>query len=96
MLSYLEYKLRVQYEVANTTGVVNNYIIDTLKSRIDDIRDNMAKGVKIRSRVQDAIYSENISTYLIAEQKDVACRKIITSITTEYNIQLNNFKDILG
>ena len=55
----------------------------------------MAKGVKIRSRLQDTIAGENISTYLIAKQKDLASRKIITSIITEDNIELHKFKEII-
>ena len=33
-LNYLEYKLRNQYEIANTSGVINKEIIDALRSRI--------------------------------------------------------------
>ena len=93
-LKYLEVKLRKQYEISNSVGVINKDTIDTLKNRIDNIRDDMAKGVKIRTRLQDAICGENISNYLIAKQKEIASRKIITHITTDNNVELKTYKDI--
>ena len=93
-LNYLELKLRRQYEIANISGVINKDTIDSLKNRIDCIRDDMAKGVKIRTRLQDAICGENVSNYLIAKQKEIASRKIITSITTESDLELNTFQEI--
>ena len=94
MLNYLEYKLRRQYEISNTSGIINKERIDSIKSRIDSIRDDMAKGVKVRTRLQDTLNGENISSYLIAKQKELASNKIITCLTTENDIILNNHQDI--
>ena len=58
--NYLEYKLRNQYEIANTSGVINNDTINALRARIENIRDEMAEGIKIRARLQDVISGENI------------------------------------
>ena len=38
------------------------------------------------------ICGENISNYLIAKQKEIASKKIITSMTTEDNEVLNEYK----
>ena len=94
MLNYLEYKLRSQYEIANTSGTINKVLIDSIKARIDSIRDDMAKGVKVRTRLQDTLCGENISNYLIAKQKEIASNKTITCLTTENDIILNNHQDI--
>lgn len=95
LLEYLEFKLRKQYEIANTSGVINNFSIKSLKTSIDSVRDDMVKGVKIRSRLQDAIHGENISNYLIAKQKEIASRKIITTLTSENGAIFDNHQDIL-
>ena len=50
----------------------------------------MVKGVKIRSRLQDAVQGENFSNYLIAKQKEIAIRKIITTLSTENDVVLND------
>ena len=55
----------------------------------------MAKGVKVRTRLQDAICGENISNYLIAKQKDISSKKIITKMTTEDEIELQQHHEIL-
>ena len=68
-LNYLEYKLRHQYEIANTSGIINKEIIDTLRIRIETIRDEMAEGIKIRAKLQDKLNGEKISNYIIAKQK---------------------------
>ena len=94
MLNYLELKLRKQYEQANVSGIINKDTIDSLKNKIDKIRYDMAKGVKIRTRLQDAICGENISNYLIAKQKEIAGKKIITSMTTKDNEELNEYRKI--
>ena len=60
-LNYLELKLRKQYEIVNTSGDINKNIIDILKQRIDRLRDDMARGVKIRTRLQDAVTGETVS-----------------------------------
>ena len=93
-LNYLELKLRKQYEISNTLGVIDKDSINSLKNRIDGIRDDMAKGVKIRTRLQDVICGENISNYLISKQKELASNKIITSMKTENTVELITYKDI--
>ena len=89
-LDYLEFKLRRQYEIANTSGIINNFTINSLKSRIETVRNDMVKGVKIRSRLQDAVQGEFFSNYLIAKQKEIAIRKIITTLSTENDVVLND------
>ena len=94
MLNYLEHKLRKQYETSNTSGVINKLVINELKRRIDNIRDDMARGIKVRTRLQDAICGESISNYLISKQKEISSNKIITKITTENEIELNDHQEI--
>ena len=60
MLNYFEYKLRSQYEIADTLGTINKVIIDSIKVSIDSIRDDMAKGVTVRTRLQDILCKNSI------------------------------------
>ena len=80
---YYEKKLRTLYEKANNENVLDYEKIKQIKNKIDSYREKAVEGIRIRSRVQDVIYGEQISRYLIAKQKDIAQKKIITKIVDD-------------
>ena len=74
-LDYPEFKLRRQYEIANTSGIINNFTINSLKSRIETVRNDMVKGVKIRSRLQDAVQEDFFYIILFQNHINRICVK---------------------
>ena len=61
----------------------------SLKDRIDQIKNDIFEGVKIRSRVDEQVNGEHISTYLIKKQSNVKARQFMTNIKSEYNVIAN-------
>ena len=57
-------------------------------------RQSQVEAIKVRSRIQDDIAGEKISKFLIAKQKDITQRRIITAIKDNNQTVLTNFSDI--
>ena len=94
LINYLETELRKQYEISNETGTINYSEIRSIKSELDSYRQQLATGVKVRSRVQDTMANETISKFLIAKQKEIAQKKIIYSIEDGNGTTLSTFSEI--
>ena len=93
-LKYLERNLRNLYEIANNDNIVDYEKIQQLRNEIDHHRNTLAKGLRIRSRIQDAIHGEKISSYLISKQKEISQKKIITKIIDDKGNTLNSYAAI--
>ena len=83
-----------EYEISNETGTINYSEIRSIKLEIDSYRQQLATGVKVRSRVQDTMANETISKFLIAKQKEIAQKKIIYSIEDGNGTTLSTFSEI--
>ena len=94
LINYYETKLRKLYEAANNCNVFDYDAIKDMKHKIDSIREKDVEAIKVRSRIQDNICGEKISRYLIAKQKDITQRKIITKIINSEGTMLTNFSDV--
>ena len=94
LLNYYEIKLRALYDQANNENILDYAMIKEIKSKIDSYREKAAEGIRIRSRVQDAICGEKISRYLIAKQKDISQRKVITKMADEDGSILTSYTAI--
>ena len=89
LIQYLEHKLNRVYDKCNKTGILEYTEIQTLKKRIDELKNNILDGVKIRSRIQDQIEGEKVSSYLIGKQATIKSKKVITSIKAEGGVVEN-------
>ena len=63
-----------------------------LKDRIIEIQSEILEGVKIRSRIEEQLEGERVSSFLIKKQAEVKKRQYITKIKSESNI-LDNLEE---
>ena len=89
LLQYLEYSLNRMYNNLNVSGILQYSEVKILKDRIDDLKNEILEGVKIRSRVKEQEEGEKVSAFLIKKQASMKVQKLITSIRTEANIMEN-------
>ena len=94
LLNYYEIKLRKLYDDANNENIIDYVNIKELTNKIDSYREKAVEGIRIRSRVQDAISGEKISKHLIAKQKDISQKKIITKMADDNGIILTSHASI--
>ena len=91
VLRYYEMSLRELYNSANNDNLIDYERIRDIKNKIDSYREKEVEGIKIRSRIQDFICGENISRYLIAKQKEIAQKKLITKLKNNDGSVLSSF-----
>ena len=89
LIQYLEYSLNRKYNQLNISGTLQYSEVKLLKDRIDDLKNEILEGVKIRSRIKEQEEGEKVSAYLIKQQVNIKSQKLITSIKTEANIMEN-------
>ena len=89
LLKYLEFCLNKLYNDLNLTGKINYSEVKILKNRIDSIKTDILNGVRIRSRVDEQLQGETVSSYLIKQQSNVKCNKLFTSIKAETGVLEN-------
>ena len=92
MLKYLEYSLNRLY---NKNNIENRVVYDKvkyLKDRIIEIQSEILEGVKIRSRIEEQLEGERVSSFLIKKQAEVKKKQYITKIKSESNI-LDNLEE---
>ena len=94
MLSMLENKLRSLYELAYSTGAPNFDEINRIKTRIEEIKDELADGIKVRARMKDLQCGENISKHIINKQREVSARKLMSSIVDDEGHELKSYESI--
>ena len=88
-LNYLEYSLNRLYNKLNITGELDFQQVKYLKDRINNIKNEILEGVKVRSRVEEQLKGEQVSTFLIKKQSNVKAKQFMTSVKTEPNILEN-------
>ena len=86
MLNYLEHCLNKLYNKLNIEGKIDYKQVRYLKDRINNIKNEILEGVKIRNRMEEQLQGEQISTYLIKKQSNIKTRQFMTNIKTEPNI----------
>ena len=86
MLHYLEFYLNKLYNKLNIEGKLDFKQVKDLKDRINNIKNEILEGVKIRSRIEEQLTGEQISTFLIKKQSNIKSRQFMTSIKAEPNI----------
>ena len=59
------------------------------KVRINNIKNEILEGVKIRSRIEEQLKGEQVSSFLIKKQSNIKARQFMTKIETEPNIMNN-------
>ena len=98
LIEYLEYCLNELYSEVNLTGNLRYGEVKALKDRIDELKNEILEGVKIRARINEQIEGERVSAYLMKQQAKVNARKLITSLKSEEDIMenLNSNVDITG
>ena len=80
LLKYFENNLRMLYDNANNDNIIDFDMMNSLKNKIDSYKEKEVEGIRIRCRIQDNVHCERISKYLIAKQKEIAQKKIITKM----------------
>ena len=94
MLNVLESRLRSLHETAHVTGNPDMIEIKRIKCRIETIRDELAEGIKIRTRMKDLQSGEKISKYLIGKQRERAVKKVMTCVRDKNGTELRSFPAI--
>ena len=89
LLNNSEHCLNKLYNTLNREGTIEYAKVKSLKDRIDQIKNDIFEGVKIRSRVDEQVNGEHISTYLIKKQSNIKARQFMTNIKSEYNVIAN-------
>ena len=69
--------------------------VKALKDRIDELKNEILEGVKIRSRIKEQEEGEKISAFLIKKQASIKSQKLISSIKSEANIMENLEPDVI-
>ena len=95
LIQYLEYCLNKLYNKVNVSGTLQYNDVKMLKDRIEELKNEILEGVKVRSRVKEQEEGEKVSAFLIKQQANVKSKKLITSIKTEANVVENLGPDII-
>ena len=95
LIEYLEFCLNELYNNVNLTGNLQYGEVKMFKDRIDELKNEILEGVKIRSRINEQVEGERVSAYLIKQQAKVKAGKMITSLKSEENIMDNLSSDVI-
>ena len=91
LLELLNYQLRNEMEkVALNPGNLEN--ITNIKSRINDIQDDICEGIKVRAKVDDHLKGEQVSAYLLGKEK--GGRTFLNKIKRDDGSEITNPKAI--
>ena len=95
LIQYLEFSLNRLYNDLNISGTLQYSEVKILKDRIDELKNDILEGVKIRSRITEQEQGEKVSAFLIKEQASVKSQKLISSLKTEADVMENLGPDII-
>ena len=95
LIRYLEFSLNRLYNNLNINGTMQYDQVKALKNRIDELKNEILEGVKIRGRLKEQEEGERVSAFLIKQQTNVKVRKLLTSLKTEANVMDNLGPDIV-
>ena len=70
----------------NTNNILQYEEVKILKDRIDELKNDILEGVRIRSRMSEQVEGEKVSAFLIKQQAGVKTRKMMSQIKTEAEI----------
>ena len=80
LIQYLEFSLNRLYNDLNISGTLQYSEVKLLKDRIDELKNDILEGVKIRSRITEQEQGEKVSAFLIKEQAGVKSQKLVSSL----------------
>ena len=86
LLKYLECSLNRLLNKNSIENRIDFERVKCLKSRITDIKNDILEGVKVRSRIEEQLEGEKVSSFLIKKQSEIKKRQYITKIKSEPNI----------
>ena len=86
LLNYLEYNLNRLYNKNNIEHKIDYNQVRYLKNRINEIKSNILEGAKIRSRIEEQLKGETVSTFLIKKQAEIKKKQFIQEIKSEENV----------
>ena len=86
LIQYLEFCLNNLYCQMNTNNILQYEEVKILKDRIDELKNDILEGVRIRSRMSEQVEGEKVSAFLIKQQAGVKTRKMMSQIKTEAGI----------
>ena len=92
LLKYLEYSLNRLYNKNNLEHKIDYSKVRKLKNKIFEIKKSILEGVKIRSRIEEQLKGETVSTFLIKKQAQIKKKQFITEIKSEADI-VNNLNE---
>ena len=94
MLNMLENRLRSLYEAAYSTGAPDFEEINSIKARIEHIKDELSEGILVRARMKDLQCGEKISKHIINKQREMSARKLMSSIVDDKGNELKTYESI--
>ena len=83
------------YNDLNISGRLQYSEVKSIKDRIDELKNDILEGVKIRSRITEQEQGEKVSAFLIKKQANVKSQKLISSLKTEADVMENLGPDII-
>ena len=86
MLKCLEFSLNRLYNNNNVSNTIDYDRVKSIKARISEIKADILEGVKVRSRVEEQLKGEIVSTFLIKKQAQIKKKQYLSEIITESNI----------
>ena len=66
-MKYLESKLHRKYKEMHSTGVLDMKEVKRLKEKVNNIKEQILEGVKIRARIKEQIEGERVSSTLLGK-----------------------------
>ena len=84
LLKYFELKLNKLYRDFHNNGQLDLTETKRLKSKINDIKENIMEGVSIRARIKEQTEGERPSSSLLSKQSSSKAKTKISEIKTEY------------
>ena len=87
LIKYLESKLHKMYQNIYTEGNINMDEIKRLKDKINNIKNNVLEGIKIRARVKEQVEGEKASSNLLGKQSHNKNKPLISQIKTEPGVK---------
>ena len=74
------------YNNNNVSNIIDYDRVKSIKARISEIKAEILEGVKVRSRVEEQLKGEIVSTFLIKKQAQIKKKQYLSEIITESNI----------
>ena len=86
LIKYLEWKLHKLYKILHDTGTLDLKETKILKDKINNIKDDILEGVRVRARINEQVEGEIPSSSLLGKQSNNRNKPLISEIKTEQSI----------